>query len=292
MFATLLGPLPRPTLPSDAPAEAVLDAILEAQVAHGLAPLTDAGWGLGDDPVAAWRASSSRTGELVKAVVAGPVTSGRSATELRAVLAALGDAGCAWIEVHEPAATRIGTDPDARARFEEAHLTLTLGLDDVHLSLAIVGGNADEAGAETILAGAYASLAVDLIDGPDNWRLVAMAPQDRGIVCGALSTKAQSDDSPEVLLWAAAYAASTADRGPDRVGLATAGSLAALSWEAAVEKLRRLGAAARLAEAPPEARRRALDPRTTGRRSAAFGRPAAGRARRGARHPRRDDDPT
>ena len=41
-----------------------------------------------------------------------------------------------------------------------------------HLSLAITGGNADEAGIETILAAPYASLAVDLIAGPDNWRLV------------------------------------------------------------------------------------------------------------------------
>ena len=73
MFATLLGPLPRPTLPSDAPAETVLETVLEAQLEHGLAPLTDAGWGLGDDPVAAWRASSSRTDELVKAVVVGPI---------------------------------------------------------------------------------------------------------------------------------------------------------------------------------------------------------------------------
>jgi hypothetical protein len=278
-------------LPSDAPAEAVLDTVLEVQLEHGLAPLTDAGWGLGDDPVGAWRASSSRTDELVKAVVVGPVTSGRPAMELRAVLAGLADAGCAWIEVHEPAATSIGTDPDARARFEGAHRTLTRGLDGVHLSLAIVGGNADTAGIETILAGAYASLAVDLIDGPDNWRLVAATPQDRGIVCGALSANPDSDDAPELLLWAAAYAASTAERGPARVGLATSGSLADLPWEAAVEKLRRLGAAARLAEAPPEARRRALDPRATGRRDAASARSGRDAADRSARRPRQGDDP-
>ncbi len=291
MFATLLGPLPRPALPPDAPPEAVLEAALEAQLEHGLAPLTDAGWGVGDDPVAAWRASSSRTDGLVKAVVMGPITSGRSAVELRAVLAALADAGCAWIEVHEPSATTIRSDPDARARFADAHRALTVGLDGVHLSLAIVGGNADATGVDTILAGAYASLAVDLIDGPDNWRLVAATPQDRGIVCGALSARLDSDDAPELLLWAAAYAASTAGRGPDRVGLATAGSLAALSWDAAIEKLRRLGAAARLAEAPPDVQRRALDPRATDLRSAALGRSAPGRAKRKARRPGRDEDP-
>ena len=36
----------------------------------------------------------------------------------------------------------------------------------------MTGGNADGAGVETLLAAPYASLAVDLIDGPDNWRLV------------------------------------------------------------------------------------------------------------------------
>ena len=88
---------------------------------------------------------------------------------------------------------------------------------------------------------AYASLAVDLIDGPDNWRLVRAAPRERGIVCGALSPHPGSDDGPETLLWAAGYAASSAGRGPDRVGLATASSLAALPWEAAVRKIARLG---------------------------------------------------
>ena len=106
-------------------------------------------------------------------------------------------------------------------------LTDELGAD-VHLSLAITGGSADDAGIETFLAGAYASLALDLIDGPDNWRLATAWPADRGLICGALSTREGSDDGPELLLWAAGYAASTRGRGPARVGLATAGSLAAL----------------------------------------------------------------
>ena len=160
-----------------------------------------------------------------------------------------------------------------RARFMDAHATLTAGFgDDVHLSLAITGGSADSAGIETLLAGAYASLALDLIDGPDNWRLATKWPAERGLICGALSTREGSDDGPELLLWAARYAASTRGRGPARVGLATAGSLAALSWAVAAEKVRRLGEAARLAAAPVDEWLAAIDPRAVDKRSAALGR--------------------
>src|SRR4029077_1555137 len=134
------------------------------------------------------------------------------------------------------------------------------------------GGNADAAGIETILADAFGSLAVDLIAGPDNWRLVAKAPGDRGIVCGALAAAAGTDDGPEVLVYAARYAASTRGRGPDRVGLATASSLAALSWTEALAKLDRLGNAARIAGLPPDQGLRELDPRAIDARSAALGR--------------------
>lgn len=274
MFATLLGSLPRPPLADDAAAEALLDAVLELQAEHGLEPLTDAGWALdGDDAVAAWQGTAARTDRLVKAVVEGPFTSGRPAAEARAVLLGLADAGCRWIEVHEPAATDIGADADSRARFAELHTALTADLGaDVHLSLAITRGSADDGGVETFLAGAYASLAVDLIDGPDNWRLATAWPGDRGLICGALSTRQGSDDGPELLLWAARYGASTRGRGPARVGLATAGSLAALPWSVAAEKVRRLGEAARLAAAPLEDQLASIDPRAVDKRSAALGR--------------------
>ncbi len=284
MFATLLGSLPRPPLADDAAPEALLDAVLALQAAHGLEPLTDAGWALeGEDPVGGWQATAARTDRLVKAVVVGPYTSGRPAEALRGLLLALADAGCRWIEVHEPAATGIGADADARARFTSAHVSLTSDLGaDVHLSLAITGGSADDAGIETLHAGAYASLAVDLIDGPDNWRLATAWPAERGLICGALSTRAGSDDSPEMLLWAARYGASTRGRGPARVGLATAGSLAALPWSVAAEKVRRLGDAARLAAAPRDEQLATIDPRAIDKRSAALGRyePRAPRPRR------------
>jgi hypothetical protein len=285
MFGTLLGALPRPPLPADASPEAILDAILRVQVEADLEPLTDGGWPLDPDPVAAWRSTSGRTDHLVKAVVHGPFTTGRPIEAVRATVLDLAQAGCRWIEVHEPAATTIGGDAPARTRFADAHRTLTTGLEGVHVSLAITGGSADGAGIETILAGAYASLAIDLIDGPDNWHLAAAAPADRGIVCGALSTRAESDDGPEVLLWAAGYAASTRARGHERVGIATAGSLVHLPWEVAVRKVERLGHAVRLGALPAEERKAAIDPRAVDLRSAALGRytPAASRRSRKSR---------
>lgn len=273
MFATLLGPLPRPPLALDASSEAVLEACLELQAEHGIEPATDGGWPTSADPVAAWRVTTARADRLVKAVVSGPFTSGQRVGDVRAALEALADAGCRWIEVHEPAAVSLGTDADARTRFADAHVELTRDLGtDVHLSLAITGGDADAAGIETILAGAYASLAVDLIDGPDNWRLAVVVPGDRGVICGALSAHPGSDDGPEVLVWAARYAAGSKGRGMARVGLATSGSMADLTWDEAAEKVRRLGDAARIVVASPEERRRALDPRAVDIRSAALGR--------------------
>jgi hypothetical protein len=277
MFATLLGDLPRPPVEVDAAPEAVLDASLELQLEYGFEPLTDGGWPLyPDEQARTWAATSERAGHLVKAVLTGPWTSGRPVNDVRADVLALADAGCPWIEIHEPAAIALGTaEADDREAFADAHRALTDGLGTgVHLSLAIVGGAADAAGIDTILAGAYASLALDLIDGPDNWRLAAAAPTGVGLVCGVVPGRLGSDDGPEILLWAAKYAASTGGRGMDRVGLATAGSLAGLSWEQAATKLRRLGEAARLAVAPPQEQRARLDPRALDIRSAALGRDA------------------
>ncbi len=288
MFATLLGPLPRPPLGAEATGLELIAAAIRAQEAAGLEPITDGGFGDGATPLERWRQAASLTDRVVKAVLLGPYSAEReggepailaAAERLNAILRALAAAGCRIIEIHEPAATSIGTDERERARFREAQRRLLAGVDGPHLSLAITGGNADAAGIGTILSAPYASLAVDLIAGPDNWRLAVATPGDRGIVCGALSAEPGSDDSPEVLLWAAAYAASTGSRGPARVGLATAGSLAGLTWEAAAEKMRRLGGAARLADLPPDELRRSLDPRAVDIRSAALGH-AAPRPRR------------
>jgi methionine synthase II (cobalamin-independent) len=309
MFATLLGALPRPPLPEDAPLEALVEAAVRAQEAAGLDPVTDGGL-RGEDDAAiatAWEATQGLTARAVKQALTGPYTFGRSrpasarersgatlsrAATLNAVLRDLVGSGCPLIEIHEPAAAAIGADEAERALFREAQLRLLDGVEGSHRSLAITDGNADRAGIATILAAPYDSLALDLIAGPDNWRLAVAAPGDRGIVCGALSAAAGSDDGPELLLWAVAYAASSGGRGASRVGLATASSLAHLPWEVAVRKLERLGAAARLVDAPFEERILALDPRAVSSRSAALGRVEPPRPRTRSRDPDQDDRPT
>jgi methionine synthase II (cobalamin-independent) len=205
------------------------------------------------------------------------------AAALRTEVEALAAAGCPVVEIEERDAGEIGADDLERSLFRDAHLALTEGIAGVHLSLAIVGANADAAGIETILAAPYPSLAVDLVDGPDNWRLVRDVPGDRGVVAGAMSPRHPSDDGPELLLWAAGYAASSNGRGRDRVGLATASSLAGLSWELAKRKLGRLGEAARLAALPAAEAAPHLDPRAIDIRSAAAGRYVPPRQPRRAR---------
>lgn len=285
MFATLLGPLPRPPLADDATPEAILDAVVAAQVDAALEPVTDGGWPLvPGDPVASWRATAARTDRAVKAVMPGPYTAGTPLggpmDDLRDQIRELMAAGCPMIEIAEPAAVAIGADEAERTRFRDLHDRLLDGVGGsdpdstphTHLSLAITGGAADAAGLATILGPRYGSLAVDLIAGPDNWRLVTATPGDRGIVCGALSASAGSDDGPELLLWAIAYAAASGGRGAARVGLGTASSLAALTWSAAMTKLTRLGEAVRLAGLPRDERLAAIDPRAVDSRSAALGR--------------------
>lgn len=260
--------------------------------------------------VDAWQFAATLTARAVKQALPGPYTLAREmsagagrdgaatqlidrtaltqalATALRREVLALAEAGCPMVEIEERDAHLIGDDPAERRLFREAHLALMDGIAGTHLSLALIGGNADAAGIDTILAAPYQSLAVDLIDGPDNWRLVRGAPVDRGIVCGAMSGRPGSDDGPELLLWAAGYAASAGGRGRDRVGLATAGSLAGLSWGEAERKIRRLGEASRLGSLPAAEAAAHLDPRAIDIRSAAAGRFVPPRAAPPPRPPR------
>jgi hypothetical protein len=135
--------------------------------------------------------------------------------------------------------------------------------------LAITGGSAHAAGADTILAAPYASFLLDLVNGPDNWHLVRAAGPTRGIVVAALEAgggRERRDQSPE-LVWAAHYAASANARGLDRVGLANGTPLGGLSVEEASTALAGLARAARLAALRPgEAVREGLDPRVLPRR--------------------------
>lgn len=203
------------------------------------------------------------------------------ADALRREVEALAAAGCPMIEIEETEAHRIGKDEGERRLFREAHRRLVVGVSGTHLSLSIVGGSAAAAGIETILDAPYASLAVDLVAGPDNWNLVVRLPGDRGVVAGAMTADEATNQPRELLLWAAHYAASTGGRGIARVGLGSAGSFANLTWASAVRKMHALGAAARLAAMPPsDELMRSLLPAAISARRAALGPDAPPRPRR------------
>jgi hypothetical protein len=210
MFATLLGSLPRPPLAADASRRALVEAVVRAQQIAGIEPVTDGGLPGATDPGAAWGATASLTERAVKQALRGPYSLAWSpdagaaqrttATLANAawarILRALAAAGCPLIEIHEPSATAIGADAAERALFREAHRDSSTASTG-HTSLAITAAAPRRRGRHDPRR-PYASLAVDLIAGPDNWRLVADAPGDIGIVCGALSPAADGDDGPEV----------------------------------------------------------------------------------------------
>ena len=288
VFATLLGPLPRPSLPSGAAARDVVRAMIRAQVSVGLEPVTDGADARLSDAPSAWREAQDIVLELgldvaVKQAVVGPYTLARQepgstlaecGQRVGAVVAALLEIGCPLVEVHEPALVGRQFDEAERVAVVDSWRSLFGGGSAApgHIALAVVGGDVTGFG-PALYDPPFASYAFDLRKGPDNWRVIADAPGSRGIVAGALSTAADSDDGPELLAWAAHYAASMRGRGLDRVGLATAGSLGALSWDAALAKLAKVARAAEVAalrsfaEMAPH-----FDPRAASMKSAAFGR--------------------
>src|SRR5262245_1791195 len=273
MFSTLLGVLP-PREPAS-PEETLRDlADCGIELAATGEPPAGADRSA-DDVAAAWRAAAAAVDVPVKQVIAGPYSAGRDggpghplelAEALQPTIAALAAAGCPFVEVAEPDALAIAVVEGERRRFVEAHRRLLDGVSGLHVSLALTGGNLDGAGPATFFDLAYASFAFDLIAGPDNWRLIAAAPGDRGIVCGALDPRPAGDETPELLVWAAHYAASTGARGIERVGLANAPSLGDVAWDVALRKLRRVAAAARMAGLRTEELATVLDPRAFGGR--------------------------
>src|SRR5664279_1382761 len=196
--------------------------------------------------VEGWRRTAELTELPVKARLVGPYSLGRRvergtfgrrrltlafAAAPNAELVALAEAGCPFIQVEEDDAAAIGSNHAERALFREAQLRLLNGVPDAsmafHRCLAISGGSADTAGPETIFGAPYESYFFDLIEGPDNWRLITRAPRERGIVCGVVEARDPRIDDKEVIVWAASSAAS-GGRGYERVGIAPAGSLVGL----------------------------------------------------------------
>ncbi len=279
MFSTLLGTLP-PAAHDGETSSGHHVAVLTELADLGLDLVTTGAAPIGpettpDDAVAGWLVASAAVNVPVKQVLVGPYSAGRDggpsrpaeiAEALRPTLAALADAGCQFVEVDEPDALAIGLVTGERRRFVDAHRRLLADAPEIHVSLALTGGNVDTAGGATFFDLPYASFAFDLIAGPDNWRLIAAAPGDRGIVCGALDPKPSGDETTELIVWAAHYAASTGGRGTDRVGLANAPSLAELPWAIAARKLRRVAEAAKLAGMPAAEMLPRLDPRSFGGR--------------------------
>ena len=184
------------------------------------------------------------------------------ASRLNVELLGLAEVGCPMAVIEEPGAVTIGEDEDERSLFADAQAGLLAGAPALHAMLAISGGSAWEAGAETILRAPYQSYLFDLVAGPDNWYLVRAVPGDRGVVCGALRADSAADQAPE-LVWAARYAASSNGRGLERVGIANAGTLDGLSREDLARAAAALARAAYLATLPLEqAVAEGLDPRT------------------------------
>jgi hypothetical protein len=273
---------------------------LDAQAAAGMGLLTDGGvrWAdpvtavlaairagdLGADGmlVRAWRSAAGRVDLPVAQAFPGPWTlavrdagpdagdgavarrAGELADALAGELRVLAAAGCPVIQVMEPAAVHVGASDRARKGFARAHRRLLEEAGSLHAMLAVTGGSAAAAGADTIFGAPYASHAFDLIAGPDNWHLVRGAPGERGIVCAALRAgdgQERRDQSPE-LVWAAHYAASSNGRGLDRVGLANATPLDGLTAAEAAVALEALARAASFAAMTPDAAVAAgLDPR-------------------------------
>jgi hypothetical protein len=245
--------------------------------------------------VEGWRVVAAATERATKQALPGPYSIGlraegseneRRARTLAAadahaaVVAALAEVGCPLVEIEESEAHRL-TGAAELDLFRDAHRRLTDGATGsgpgsvrsapVHRSLSIVGGSVPQAAIDAVLEVPYASVAADLIGGPDNWYLVRRAPGDRGVIAGVQSG-GDLDESKEVMLWGAHYAATSGRRGSERVGIGSAGSWANVAWEAAVRKMNRLGEAARLAGMPlGEELAQSLDPRAVSARRAAVG---------------------
>ena len=284
MFSTLLGALPVDET-ADVGAADEDDARLNDVAAlstTGLELISDGGKPARatDDPtavVARWQAASAATAIPTKAVVMGPWSSARStgrdaleiAEQIRATIVALAGAGCPLVEISEPEASRIASDPSEAVSFAAAHRRVVDGSEGIHASLAL-GGSVDGTAPAVLFDLTYASYAFDLIGGPDNWRLIVQAPADRGIIVGALDLEPGADETRELLVWAAHYAASTNGRGLARVGLANAPVSPVGSRPTRADMLRKLaviGEAGRIAAVESAEElvglldRRAVDPR-------------------------------
>lgn len=238
-----------------------------------------------------WRALEDAVRSAQEAGDAVPEPAGRTAARFEVTLgiadslareiAALAAAGCPMVVVEEPEAVAIGAAAAERTLFANASARLLADAGGTHAMLAVTGGSAHEAGGPTFFEAPWQSVLVDLIAGPDNWKLVRQAPGSIGVVCAALRVREDGlevDRAPE-LVWAAKYAASANGRGLERVGLANATRLVACGPGPARAALGQLTRAAGLAVLPlADAVEAGLD-----RRTILDGRPVPATSNRAAR---------
>ncbi len=202
--------------------------------------------------VADWQAATAFTDMPVKQSLVGPYTLARLADagpvgrerltmaladvlahELRALIAA----GVPMIQVDEDAAPLIADSPSEQRLFKAAHRRLTNGLGEAHLTLAVTGGSVAGVPAAVFFDAPYRSYLIDVVTAPENWRLIASAPAERGVILGVADARTDDADDPAFLTWAGTNVAAMGGRGPERVGLAPSGSLAQRTPAAALEKI-------------------------------------------------------
>ncbi len=280
MFATIVGPYPRPAGLDD---EAALRLALSDQLEAQMGILADGAATPDPDVLAAWHRADTTARELaselgleprpVKARLTGPWTSGaragsgrrgrRRATmaaahaaneQLRAAFAA--GAPIAQVE-DDGLATIEADDQPAHAQAIDALLTLLDGVTG-HVTLSITGADPSGAGPAVLYAAPFSSHVFDVSLGPDGWRVARQAPRERGLILGVADCRRPAPDYLPILVWAARYGASMGGRGLERIGLAPSAGMERLSVEAARGKLQRLAKAADVAALPTDAMRDAL----------------------------------
>jgi SAM-dependent methyltransferase len=304
VFATLAGRYPTPAGGRRGLREALAD-----QFEAGLGMVSDGRVHrvlTGSDVrrvVSAWRLTDALAGRLaqsqnleqppVKVCILGPLSLGSIALDdgvldhLHDCLVELFGAGAPVVQVNEDALVGVpgGAEGNAvRATARDAWQRLLRDVEG-HVSLAIVGGNADGVGPEILFGARFASYLLDVVTGPDNWHLAARAPTDRGLIVGVGDARLDHEANEAVMVWGAQYAAALGGRGPERVGLAPSAGLEALDRHEARARLWVLAEAARKAGLPSERLAREIDPRAVSARAAALGRYEPG-GRRVLRRPR------
>jgi 5-methyltetrahydropteroyltriglutamate--homocysteine methyltransferase len=196
------------------------------------------------------------------------------ADALREEIRALAAAGAPVIQIDENALTLIEEGDDAEIRLAAMALGRLLeGVQASHLTLAVTMGDAEAVGPRLFFDAPFHSYLFDLLAGPDNWRLIAQAPRDRGIIAGVADARNTRPDDEAVMVWGARYAAALNGRGLERVGLSPSTGLEFLPRDRARAKIEALAVAAQKAAIiDPEELKKVLDPRAVDKRLAAYGR--------------------